>query len=91
VNTARRLGAEFLGSAVLAAVVIGSGIAAHRLSPHDTGLQLLENAAATAAGLGVLILMFQPLSGAHFNPVVSLADLLLGHRPWREVLGYLPA
>ena len=67
----RRLLAEFLGSAFLAAVVIGSGIAAQRLSRGQTGLQLLENAAATAAGLFAIILMFSPVSGGHFNPVVS--------------------
>ena len=62
----------------LAAIVIGSGIAAQRLSPSDTGLELLENAAATAAGLFAIILMFGPVSGAHFNPVVSFADAALG-------------
>jgi arsenate reductase len=72
----RRLLAEFLGSAFLAALVIGSGIAAQQLS-HDTGLQLLENAAATAAGLFAIILMFGPVSGGHFNPVVSLVDAAL--------------
>ena len=61
--------AEFLGQRVLAAIVIGSGIAAQRLSPGQTGLELLENAAATAAGLFAIILMFGPVSGAHFNPV----------------------
>ena len=70
----RRLFAEFLGSAFLAATVVGSGIAAAQLSPGDVGLQLLENAAATAAGLFTFILMFGPVSGAHFNPVVSLVD-----------------
>jgi glycerol uptake facilitator-like aquaporin len=75
----RRLLAEFLGSALLAAVVIGSGIAAQELS-DDVGLRLLENAAATAAGLFALILIFGPVSGAHFNPVVSLADWFLGRR-----------
>ena len=70
----RRLLAEFLGSAFLAAVVIGSGIAAQRLSPGQTGLDLLENAAATAAGLFAIILMFGPVSGGHFNPVVSFVD-----------------
>src|ERR1700747_3357978 len=70
----RRLAAEWLGSALLAAVVIGSGIAAQQLSPGQTGLELLENAAATAAGLYALILVFAPVSGAHFNPVVSFAD-----------------
>jgi arsenate reductase len=70
----RRLLAELLGSAFLTATVIGSGIAAQRLSPGATGLELLENAAATAAGLYAIILMFGPVSGAHFNPVVSFAD-----------------
>ena len=69
----RRLLAELLGSTFLAAVVVGSGIAARRLSPGDTGLELLENAVATAAGLYAIILMFGPVSGGHFNPVVSLA------------------
>ncbi len=74
----RRLGAEFLGTALLVTVVVGSGIAAQRLSPNDVGLQLLENSTATALGLTVLILVFAPVSGAHFNPVVSAADWLLG-------------
>lgn len=87
----RRLAAEFLGSAFLAAVVIGSGIAAQRLSPSDTGLELLENSAATAAGLFAIILMFGPVSGAHFNPVVSLADAALGGLSWRDAAAYLPA
>lgn len=82
--------AEFLGSALLTALVVGSGIAASTLSPGDTGLQLLENAFATALGLFALILIFAPVSGAHFNPVVSLADAALGHRPWRDVGYYVP-
>jgi glycerol uptake facilitator-like aquaporin len=86
----RRLSAEFLGSVLLAALVIGSGIAAQRLSPHDTGLQLLENAFATALGLPVLILLFAPLSGAHFNPVVSLADSIEGLRAWSDTALYIP-
>jgi glycerol uptake facilitator-like aquaporin len=88
---ARRLLAEFLGSAFLAALVIGSGIAAQRLSPNDVGLQLFENAAATAAGLYTIILMFGPVSGGHFNPVVSLADATFGGISWRDALGYIPA
>ncbi len=76
----RRLLAEFLGTALLVAVVVGSGIAAEQLSPGDVGLQLLENSTATVLGLTVLILLFGPVSGAHFNPVVSLADWLLGRR-----------
>ena len=75
----RRTGAEFLGTGLLVTVVVGSGIAAQNLS-SDTGLQLLENSIATAMGLGALILLFGPVSGAHFNPVVSLADSLLGRR-----------
>lgn len=86
----RRLAAEFLGSALLAAVVVGSGIAAQRLSPTDTGLQLLENAAATAAGLYAIILMFGPISGGHFNPVVSLVDAAFGGLRWPDALAYLP-
>ena len=87
----RRLLAEFLGSALLAAVVIGSGIAAQRLSPGQTGLQLLENAAATAAGLFAIILMFGPVSGGHFNPVVSFVDAAFGGLSWRDATAYLPA
>jgi glycerol uptake facilitator-like aquaporin len=86
----RRLLAEFLGSALLAALVIGSGIAAAKLS-DDVGLQLLENAAATAAGLFAIILMFGPISGAHFNPVVSLADAAFGGITWRDAGAYIPA
>jgi arsenate reductase len=87
----RRLLAEFLGSAFLAAAVVGSGIAAQQLSPGDTGLQLLENAVATAAGLFTFILMFGAVSGAHFNPVVSLVDASFGGLRWREALAYIPA
>lgn len=89
-GTLRRIAAEFLGSAGLAVVVIGSGIAAQQLST-DVGLQLLENALVTALGLTVLILVFAPLSGAHFNPVVTAVDALLGARPWADVVRYLPA
>jgi len=87
----RRLAAEFLGSAFLAAVVIGSGIAAARLSPGNTGLELFENAAATAAGLFAIILMFGPVSGGHFNPVVSFVDAAFGGLRWRDAAAYLPA
>ena len=72
-------------------MVIGSGIAAQRLSPGQTGLQLLENAAATAAGLFAIILMFGPVSGGHFNPVVSFVDAFFGGLRWREAAAYLPA
>ena len=87
----RRLLAELLGSAFLAALVIGSGIAAQQLSPNDVGLELFENAAATAAGLYAIILMFGPVSGGHFNPVVSFVDAHFGGISWRDALAYLPA
>jgi glycerol uptake facilitator-like aquaporin len=87
----RRAFAEFLGSAFLAAVVIGSGIAAQRLSPGDIGLQLFENATATAVGLVAIILTFGPVSGAHFNPVVSLADRAFGGLSTRDAIAYIPA
>ena len=93
---ARRVVAEALGTALLVTVVVGSGIAAAALSPNDTGLQLLENSTATVFGLAVLILMLGPVSGAHFNPVVSVVDWLLTRRtggglPGREVLAYIGA
>jgi arsenate reductase len=87
---ARKLVAEYLGSLLLAALVVGSGIAAQRLSPGDGGLQLTENAAATAVGLFATILMFGPVSGGHFNPVVSFVDAAFGGLPWRHMLAYLP-
>jgi glycerol uptake facilitator-like aquaporin len=86
----RRLLAEFLGSGFLAAIVIGSGIAAQNLSPGTVGLQLFENAAATAAGLFAIILMFGPISGGHFNPVVSFVDARFGGLSWRDAAVYLP-
>ena len=89
-DTVRVLGSEFLGSALLAAVVVGSGIAAETLSPSDTGLALLENAFATALGLAVLILVFQTVSGAHFNPAVSLVDALLHRKGWAITAAYIP-
>ena len=73
----RRLVAELLGTALLVCIVVGSGIAAQRLSPDDVGLQLLQNSTATVLGLAVLILVFGPVSGAHFNPVVTVADWFL--------------
>jgi glycerol uptake facilitator-like aquaporin len=77
---ARRVAAEAFGTGLLVTVVVGSSIAAARLSPGDLGLQLLENALATAAGLAVIILLTQQVSGAHLNPVVSLADWWIGRR-----------
>ncbi len=84
----RRLLAEFIGTAFLLAGVIGSGIMAERLT-EDVGLQLLANAAATAGVLYAIILMFGPVSGAHFNPAVTIADATLGSRPWRDVGPYI--
>jgi glycerol uptake facilitator-like aquaporin len=84
----RRALAEFIGTALLLAAVIGSGIAAERLSPHDGGLQLLENAAATAAALVAIILAVGPVSGAHLNPIVTLADWFLGGISARDGLVY---
>ncbi|MDP9794226.1 arsenate reductase [Catenuloplanes nepalensis] len=92
----RRLLAEFLGTALLVTAVVGSGIMAVELSPNDVGLQLLENSVATAFALGALILTFGPVSGAHFNPVVSAADWFLGRRHGtgltiKDLLGYAVA
>lgn len=88
---ARRATAELLGTAVLVAIVVGSGIAARRLSPGDVGLQLFENAAATGAGLVALILAFGAVSGAHFNPVVTMADRILGGTSSRDAGVYVVA
>ncbi|MEV5692535.1 aquaporin [Micromonospora globbae] len=92
----RRLLAEFTGTALLVTAVVGSGIMATTLSPGDVGLQLLENSTATAFALGALILIFGPISGAHFNPVVSAADWFLGRRAGtgltaRDLGGYIAA
>jgi glycerol uptake facilitator-like aquaporin len=87
----RRLLAEFLGSAFLAAVVVGSGIAAQQLSPGAVGLELLENAVVTGAGLYVLISILAPLSGAHFNPVVSVVAASLRSLSWSDAVAYAPA
>jgi glycerol uptake facilitator-like aquaporin len=76
----RRAVAELLGTSLLVMIVVGSGIAAQQLSPHDVGLQLLQNSTATVLGLTVLILVLGPVSGAHFNPAVSLVDWILGRR-----------
>lgn len=87
----RRLAAEALGSGLLVVAVVGSGIAASRLSSDDVGLQLLENAAATAAALIGLILMFGSVSGAHLNPVVTLLDRALGTISGRDAGLYVVA
>lgn len=75
---ARRALGEFIGTALLLTAVVGSGIAAQRLSPGDVGLQLLESAAATAAALVAIIMAIGPVSGAHLNPAVTLAERFLG-------------
>lgn len=90
-SLARAALAEFLGTAFLVAIVVGSGIMAVRLSPADIGLQLLENSFATAGGLIALILAFGSVSGAHFNPVVSLVDWKLGGLSLRALAAYVPA
>ena len=87
----RRGVAEAVGTGFLVLVVVGSGIAAERLSPGDVGLQLLENAAATAAGLVALILALGPVSGAHLNPAVTVADALFGGISWRDAAVYVPS
>ena len=87
----RRLLAESLGSAALTAIVVGSGIAAQRLSPRDVGLELLENAIVTGLGLYVLIVVFARVSGAHFNPVVTLVSAASRGVAWRDVPAYVLA
>jgi len=83
--------AEAVGTGLLVAIVVGSGIFAQRLSPGDDGLQLLENSIATAFGLMALILAFGNVSGAHFNPVVTLADRILGGIGTQRALAYIGA
>ena len=87
----RRVTAEAVGTGLLVAAVVGSGIAAQRLSPDDVGLQLLENAAATAGALVALILALGAVSGAHFNPVVTLAERCFGGMTTAEALAYVAA
>jgi glycerol uptake facilitator-like aquaporin len=90
-DVTRRVVAEAVGTGFLVMAVIGSGIMAQRLSPDDVGLQLLENAFATAGALVGLILMFGAVSGAHFNPVVTLTDRWFGTTSWRDAGLYIPA
>lgn len=86
----RRALAELLGTALLVTAVVGSGIAAQRLSP-DPGVELLVNAFATAGALVAIILAVGPVSGAHLNPAVSVADAVFGGLPWRDLAVYAPA
>jgi glycerol uptake facilitator-like aquaporin len=85
----RRASAEFVGTAFLVAIVVGSGIYAQRLSPANIGLELLENSIATGAGLIALILALGPVSGAHFNPIVTMADRILGGTSTRDAGVYV--
>src|SRR5436190_17293926 len=87
----RQLAAELIGTALLLAAVVGSGIMGDRLSGGNVAIALLANTLATGAALVALILTFGPISGAHFNPAVTLADASQGGLPWREVPGYLVA
>jgi arsenate reductase len=86
----RKVTAEAVGTGLLVAIVVGSGIMAQRLSPGDTGLQLLESSLATGGGLVALILAFGSVSGAHFNPIVTIADRCFGGTTTREALAYIP-
>jgi glycerol uptake facilitator-like aquaporin len=87
----KKLAAEALGTAFLLAAVVGSGIMAQELAYPNVALALLANTVATGAALVALIITFGPISGAHFNPVVTLADASQGGLPWREVPGYIGA
>lgn len=89
VSLSRRTTAEVIGTALLLATVVGSGIMAERLSQGNVALALLANTIATGAGLVALILTFGPISGAHFNPAVTLADAAQGGLPWRDVPAYI--
>ena len=90
-NLARRLTAEAVGTALLLATVVGSGIMGERLAGGNVAIALLANTVATGAALVTLILTFGPISGAHFNPAVTLADASQGGLAWREVPAYIIA
>src|SRR5882724_2720893 len=90
-NLKRRLTAEAIGTAMLLAAVVGSGIMGERLAGGNLAIALLANTVATGAALLALILTFGPISGAHFNPVVTLADAWRGGLSWREVPAYIAA
>jgi len=91
ISISRRLASEAIGTAFLLATVVGSGIMAERLAGGNVAIALLANTIATGAGLVALILTFGPISGAHFNPAVTLADAAMGGLAWRDVLPYLGA
>ncbi len=89
-NLARRLAAEAIGTALLLAIVVGSGIMGQRLSQGNDAIALLGNSIATGAGLAVLIFLFAPISGAHFNPIVTLSEAFEAKLTWRDALSYVP-
>ena len=89
-NLARRLAAEAMGTALLLAIIVGSGIMGERLSQGNDAIALLGNSIATGAGLAVLIFLFAPISGAHFNPAVTLSEAIEGKLSWRETVCYVP-
>src|SRR6201985_2532461 len=91
ISLSRRATAELLGTALLLATVVGSGIMGERLAGGNVAIALLANTLATGAGLVALILTFGPISGAHFNPVVTMADAWEGGRPWSDVPSYMAA
>src|SRR6478609_8326178 len=91
ISITRRFASEAIGTAFLLATVVGSGIMAQRLAGGNVAIALLANAVATGAGLVALILTFGPVSGAHFNPAVTLADAAMGGLAWRDVLPYMGA
>jgi len=91
IDRKRRLVAELVGTAMLLAVVVSSGIMAERLAGANQAITLLASTISTGAALAALILTFGPISGAHFNPAVTLADASQGGLAWREVGGYIPA
>jgi glycerol uptake facilitator-like aquaporin len=90
-NLSRRLAGEFIGTAMMLAAVVGSGIMAERLSGGNVAVALIANTMATGAALVALILMFAPVSGAHFNPVVSISAAMNGDLAWRDLIFYLAA
>ena len=91
VGLPRKLAAEALGTALLLATVVGSGIMGEALAGGNVAIALLANTLATGAGLVCFILTFGPISGAHFNPAVTIADATQGGMPWREVPAYIVA